>query len=55
MAALGAHANEGRSRADYARDALALLKQALDLLDKSAVSPDIGARLQEIIDSLSVK
>ena len=55
MTALGAHADEQSSRAHHVRDALALLQQALDLVDKSGISADIGARLQEIIDNLKAK
>jgi hypothetical protein len=55
MAALGAHADEKRSDANHVRNALALLEQALDLVDKSGVSPEIGARLEDVIAGLRSK
>ena len=33
-------------------DALAHLEQALEILDAKKVSPDVGARLQEVIEQL---
>ena len=34
------------------KDALAHLEQALEILDSNKVSPDVGARLQEVIEQL---
>jgi hypothetical protein len=34
------------------KDALALLEQALEILDSKSVSPEVGARLQEVIEQL---
>jgi hypothetical protein len=34
------------------KDALAHLERALEILDSNKVSPDVGARLQEVIEQL---
>ena len=49
---MGASNAQGDGRGQDHRDALAHLEQALDILDSKKVSPDIGARLQEVIDRL---
>lgn len=36
-----------------ADEALALLERALDLIDQLKLSPEIGARLNEVIDALA--
>ena len=49
MSALNAH-SEGRD--DDPKDALVLLEQALEILDSQKVSPEVGARLQDVINQL---
>jgi hypothetical protein len=52
-AALSAGAEgEQASPGENISRALALLQEALELVDSSAVPPEIGARLQEVIDAL---
>lgn len=55
MAALGAHADKESSRDDISREALALLERALECVDRSGLTPEIGARLQDVIDILRAK
>ena len=40
-------------RADL-KDAIALLEQALGILDSNEVSPDVGARLHAVIEQVKV-
>lgn len=53
MGAIGAQADDnGRSHQKDLGNAVSLLEQALALLDGSEAPPEIGARLQEVIDAL---
>ena len=44
-------AEDNGTRHDDVEEALSLLKQALDLLDKNNAPPEIAARVQQAIDS----
>ena len=53
MTALGAHAHdENRPRNDRIKDTLVLLQEALAIIDGTTLQPQLGARLQEVIDAL---
>ena len=49
---MGASTAQSNGRGLNLDDALAHLEQALEILDAKKVSPDVGARLQEVIDQL---
>ena len=49
---MGASMAQSSGRGLNLEDALAHLEQALEILDAKKVSPDVGARLQEVIDQL---
>lgn len=56
MAALQAQAGDfDRLQGQGLPDALARLQTALGVMDKARVPPHIGARLQEVIESLEVE
>jgi len=49
---MGASTARNDGRGPDVKDALEHLEQALEILDSQRVSPNIGARLQEVIDQL---
>ena len=51
--ALSANADAGDATPDKSLDrALALLQETLEIVDSSDAPPEIGARIQEVIDSI---
>jgi len=49
---MGASTAQSNADGRDLKDAHALLEQALEILDTKKVSPDVGARLQAVIDQV---
>jgi hypothetical protein len=49
---MGASAAQFEGRDPSLKEAVVLLEQALAIVDAARVSPDVGARLQEVIEQL---
>ena len=49
---MSASTAQSEDRGPDLKDALAHLEQALEILDSKKASPDVGARLLEVIDKL---